>query len=80
MELSAGADKSGGEQCRIPRSGYDPRHFVFRKTRYGVLRLPQTRTVRIRRAVHPVCVPRIHADGAAVYLGYHRIGDGYEFF
>ena len=51
----------------------DTRNTVFRKTRHGVFRLPKARAVRVHRAVHIVCMSRVYAHRAAVYLENTRI-------
>lgn len=73
MDDGERTDKKGGKQRNLPCGGYDSRGVVFRKTRHGVFRLPKARAVRVHRAVHIVCMSRIYAHRAAVYLENTRI-------
>lgn len=73
MDDGERADKASGKQRNLPRGGYDSRGIVFRKTRHSVFRLPKARAVRVYRAVHIVCVSRVYAHRAAVYLENTRI-------
>lgn len=59
-----------------------PAYFVFRQIGHRVFRLSQARAVRIRSAVHTVCMPCIYAHRTSVYLENHRDirGDAYELF
>ena len=76
MDNGERTDKKGGKQRNLPRGGYDSRGVVFRKTRYGVFRLPKARAIRVHRAVYIVCVSRVYAYRAAVYLENTRIRGG----
>ena len=73
MDDGERTDKKGGKQRNLPCGGYDSRGVVFRKTRHGVFRLPKAWAVRVHRAVHIVCVSRVYAHRAAVYLENTRI-------
>ena len=67
----AAGDVSGtdrGQQCDFPCDRHDPRHPVLCQGRYLVFRVQKTRPVRVRCALHTVCLPHLYSDCAPVYL------------